>query len=156
MLFGERVLKALHRLHNGLDAADAVLTVSAGEGPRAKVELVRVLLPFVKQTAVYLCVVDVENLGLAALGTSLDRSPGCTISGPEGVVVLAEGMVAAERVVLSSSPGRARADVQIEGERPRFLRNMPVEEGSPACVVVADASGDLRPGATATVLDSRP
>ena len=155
MLFGERPLRALHRLHSGLDAADALVSVSTGEGPRSRLELVRVLLPFVKNSAVHLCFADVDNFGLAALGTAVDRSPGCTLAGPMGIVVLAEGLVAAERVVLVSAGGRTRVDVQIEGERPRFLRALPVEEGSVACVVVADASGDLKPGLTAVVVEPR-
>jgi propanediol utilization protein len=154
MLFGDKGPRALHHLHNGLDASDAVVSVSIGDTPRGKLELVRVLLPLVKHSLVHVCAYDVEGLGLPALGTTADRSPGCALSGPQGIVVLAEGVVAAERVVMpaSSSLGRPRVDVQIEGERPRFLRNMPVEEGSPGCVVVADTSGDLRPGVMATVL----
>ena len=161
MLLGERPPRPLHRLHNGLDAADVVIAVSTGEGPRGRLEVVRVLLPLVKQSEVHLCNADAEALGLPALGTSVDRSPGCTLSGPAGVVVLAEGVVAAERVVTSSSSSitavRGRVDVQIEGERPRFVRAMPVEEAAASlgCVVVADVSGELRPGVLATLLDPR-
>ena len=161
MLFGARKpngdageapgLTALYRMQNGLDASDGVVNVGAGEGAR-KLELVRVLLPYVQRSVVHLCVADAEALGLSSLGTSIDRSPGCTLSGPHGVVVLAEGVVAAERVVVTAPLGKARVDVQLEGERPRFVRSLPVEEGSPACVVVADASGELRPGVLATLL----
>ncbi len=155
MLFGNRPLRALYRLCNGLDAADVVVTVSTGEGPRGSLELVRVLLPLVARSVVHLCAADVDRLGLPLLGTVIDRSPGCALSGPQGMVVLAEGVVAAERVVVPTSFSKTRVDVQLDGERPRFLRSLAVEEGSPACVVIADASGELRPGVLATILDQR-
>ena len=158
LLFGDRAPRALFRLSNGLDAADRLLTVSIGEGVRAKLEWVRVLLPLVARSVVHVCGADVEALGLSPLGTNVDRSPGCTLSGPCGVVVLAEGVVAAERVLMPTSmfPLRPCLDVQIEGERPRFLPSMPVESGAAALVVVADVSGCFSFGTVATVPAHRP
>lgn len=151
VLFGEMPLHALHRLSNGLDAANAVVAV---EGPRGRLELVRALLPAVAQSIVYLTAADADAVGLVGLSTSLSSAPGCTLIGPHGTVVLASCVLACERVVLPASTAAAarslRADVQIDGERPRVLRGVPVEAGEPTALYVVDT--ELKAGTTAHLI----
>jgi propanediol utilization protein len=150
LLFGKKPLRALHRLSDGGVASDGVVVV---EGPSGKLDPVRVLLPFLARSVVYVCIADADAAGFA-LSTSLDRAPGCTLSGPVGTVVLAAGVLSCERVTLpaTTAPRPSRVDVQIEGERPRLVRGVAVDAGDVAAVYVVDHSGDLRPGTTATLL----
>ena len=145
LLFG-RVPRPLHRLSDGTDAADAVLEV---KGPGGRLTLVRLVLPAVSRSVVYLCATDADVIGLSGLSSSLETSPGCTLSGPAGTVLLASGVLCAERVVLPAA-SVARVDVHLEGERPRVLRNVAVFAGDVASVYIVDVSGDLRSGSASS------
>lgn len=144
--------RALHRLVDGTDASDAVVSV---DGPNGNKVPVRVLLPFVERSVVYLCGSDADALGFSPLATNVERSPGLTIAGNVGSVLLQCGALSAERVVLREVSSVARlvghVDVHLEGERPRLLRNLPVEQGAVDSVYVVDGSGDLRPGTVAHI-----
>lgn len=150
LLFGGRKLNPLHRLADGSVATDGVVAL---DGARGRLDLVRVVVPFVAASCVYVTGADADAAGFGALSTTLAKALGCTLSGPHGTVILTNGVLAAERVTLPARDGLpARVDVQIEGERPRLLRGWSVEVGPVAAVYVVDISGDLRPGTAATAL----
>jgi propanediol utilization protein len=137
-LFGERTFEVVHRLASGDDASDCVVSVDIGAG---RLEDVRVLLPFVDRSSVAVTSRDARALGLAApLLATPTGSPGCTLHGPEGVVVLGEAVVAAEHVELPAGPmgQMPMADVVIDGERPRTFRRLPVVCGPVARAFVLD------------------
>jgi putative phosphotransacetylase len=69
-------------------------------GPDGVIEDVRVVGPLRERTSVELGVRDHVALGLGTelrLSSRLDGSPGCTLDGPEGTVVLAAGVLNALR-----------------------------------------------------------
>lgn len=137
-LFGGRTFDVVHTLACGDDASDRWVDVGIGD---ARLERVRVLLPFVAQSFVAITSREARALGLTpALPTTPNGAPGCTLHGPEGVVVLADGVVAAERLELPSgaaNPG-STADVAVDGERPRTFRRLPVVRGDASRAFVVD------------------
>jgi propanediol utilization protein len=136
-LFGDARIAVVHTLAGGGDVTDRVVGV---EGPAGRIDDVRVVLPVVARSTVALGPRDARRLGLPAqLPVSVDLAPGCTLHGPRGVVVLAAGAVAAERVVLPSPPPGQRAiDLSIGGDRPRTLRAVLVVPGEFGCAYVLD------------------
>lgn len=77
-------------------------------GPSGSIAFVRVVGPVVRNTTVRVSPRDLPLLGLPAepLPRTLAESRGCTIEGPAGTVVLAEGLVTPRRV-LSLDPSIA-------------------------------------------------
>lgn len=124
-------------------------------GPAGTLRGVRVVGPLAARTEVRLAARDLQTLGIDAAAAAhgpldVDRSPGCTLVGPRGTVVLAAGvLVGLRRLSLtrelateaSLEPG-ARASVQVRGERARDLRDVPVELGSSAWLSVDVEDGN--------------
>lgn len=104
-------------------------------GPSGEIPNVRVVGPLRERTQVEISLRDQAALGIEEglrLSSRLEGSMGCTLEGPQGTVVLAEGVLNAMRH-LHASPEDARrlglADdttvtVGIAGERARFLSDV--------------------------------
>ncbi len=146
----------------------AALETVAVRGSEGKLLDVRVVGPAVKQTRVELSLKDCETIGSETelkLSRDLDTSGSCTIEGPAGTVVLAEGLINALRH-LRISPDEAarlhlnnnqRVSVRVEGDRARVLQDIvvSVEPGVVTELVLdADEAGavELGPSTRATVL----
>ncbi len=151
LLFGDKALVELHRLADGTVASDGVVDV---DGPVGRVAGLRVLLPYVDKDAVYVDGVDVVAAGFSFSVPHSPGTPGCTVRGPVGVLVIGSGVWPAERVVLPQAE-KLRLDVHLDGERLRHLRGVAVEIkagiGDDDSAAYANDIGDLRPGTRATV-----
>ena len=148
-LFGDDAPAAVHTLVCGHDVSDRAITVECGD---VRIDDVRVLLPAVPRTYVALTARDARRARLVgALGVRVDDAPGCTLHGPHGVVVLAAGVVSAERVVLppAAQAGRRSVDLTVLGDRPRTVRALPVVAGEVAAAFVGDDGGEFVPGVRA-------
>lgn len=80
-------------------------------GPKGALEHVRVIAPLRERTQVELTVRDQARLGIEGplrLSSKLAGSLGCTLEGPSGTIVLAEGVLNAMRH-LHASPEQAKA-----------------------------------------------
>jgi putative phosphotransacetylase len=146
----------------------AALETVAVRGGDGRLEDVRVVGPEVKQTRVELSLRDHEVIDGGAelkLSRHLDASGSCTLEGPAGTVVLAEGLLNALRTLRISGEEAARhglgddqrVTVRVEGERARVLQDIvvSVEEGVVTELVLdADEAGavELGPHTRATVL----
>jgi propanediol utilization protein len=104
-------------------------------GAAGSLEGVRVVGPVVDRTRVELSVRDDGAIGLGGvvrLSSSLDGSPGCTLEGPAGTIVLAQGVLNAMRHLRVSPDGAkaagiedgATVEVAIGGERARIFRDV--------------------------------
>lgn len=147
VLFG-RPLQALLPLADGTVASDGVVEVV---GPLGAIRA-RALLPWVDRTEVRLLRGCSELLGLDGPGVDVDNSPACTLRGPAGSVVLAAGVVSAERVAvpggasaLGSTAAGGVVDVTVDGERPRLHRRVPVVDGPGPIAWIEDDTDDLTP-----------
>ncbi len=144
-LFGDRTFDIVHTLGCGDDVSDRFVDVEVGIG---RLERVRVLLPFVARTFVALASREARALGLAGpLPMTPSGGPACTLHGPEGVVVVVDGVVAAERIELpgANAGEPALADVVVDGERPRTFRRLPVVPGDMLRAFVVDDVDALAP-----------
>lgn len=104
-------------------------------GPKGALEHVRVVSPLRERTQVELTVRDQGRLGIEGplrLSAKLPGSLGCTLEGPAGMVVLAEGVLNAMRH-LHASPEQAAAlgladdstvTVRIGSDRTRVVRDV--------------------------------
>jgi propanediol utilization protein len=153
-LFGDVTLQRVHTLASGDVVSDRVVVV---DGPAGRLEHVRVMLPFTERTTVLLLSRDARRLGLPMpLPGQLDGAPGCTLSGPAGLVVLGEGIVASERVVLAGAVDGDRVDLFLDGERPRVVRQVAVVPGETPRAYIGDDAHDLRLGVMARVTGTDP
>ncbi|MGA4670688.1 phosphate propanoyltransferase [Propionibacteriaceae bacterium Y1923] len=128
---GEPTVKAWVVQH-GEFAADQVVTI---EGPRGRMEKVRVMGPCRRQSQVELSATDCRALGINAPVTQsgyLDEAAPITIIGPEGRVDLEHAAIIAARHI-HLGPGDAEAlgvkdqqlvKVRFEGERGGVLDNV--------------------------------
>ncbi len=134
-LFGEAPLTPVLPLSQPGEVACAeVVTV---RGPGGTLEAVRVVRRPGAQTRVELGRSDFGALGLDVPSSrAVDGSPGCTLSGPHGTVVLGEGLVGPHRHIIVDPRARARlglegattCQVRLRGDRVRVLDHVPVEE----------------------------
>ena len=137
-LFGSRPVDAVYTLACGDDVSDVAVDVDVGGRRLARV---RVFLPFVVDSFVALTARDLRDLGWPnALPATTNGAPGGTLHGPGGVVVLVNGVVAAERVELPPAIAltSSTADIVIEGERPRTFRRLAVARAQSTRAFVAD------------------
>lgn len=141
---------------SGTWAASDVVDV---RGPGGEALRTRVVGPVVKNTEVRLLPRDAAALAIAP------STSGCTLVGPHGTVVLATGVVVGlRRLCLSSADAAAaalgdgdRATVRVDSERPRDLRDVPVEVGASSflCLEVDDAHAlDLTPTSSARLIET--
>jgi len=96
-------------------------------GPRGRLDHVRVLGPARSADQVELSRTDARTLGLAPplrLSGDLDGTPGVTIEGPRGKVVLTSGVVCALRHIHMSPADAVRLDV-----RDRDIVEVAIESG---------------------------
>ncbi len=148
VLFGEQRLQRLLTLSWGAVASDGLVGVA---GPDGEILNVRVLLPTVARTEVHLSGADAVSIGLPIPAVVLDNASGCTLHGPAGVVVLANGVVNAERLVLPGPLVAERVDLNAEFDRPRLYRRIGVVVGDRAAAFLLDDTGELRAGSMATI-----
>jgi len=69
-------------------------------GPKSSIERVSILGPTRKQTQVEISATDARSLGIEAVikeSGNIENTPGCTIIGPIGQIVLKEGVIVAKR-----------------------------------------------------------
>ena len=81
----------------GQYAAEEKVTL---QGPRGKIENVRVLGPLRKETQVEISATDARVLGVKPVvrdSGNMDGTPGLTLIGPEGTVTIEKGCIVAER-----------------------------------------------------------
>jgi len=128
VLFGKDYqLKPIKNLSQpGEFAAEETVIIA---GPKGVIENVRVLGPLRKRTQVEISRTDAYKLGLNVPvrdSGNLDGTPGCTIIGPKGTVVLKEGVILA-KIHIHMTPKDAemfnvndkdKVAVLKEGERP--------------------------------------
>lgn len=145
----------------------ASLDVVEVRGPAGAVQRVRVVGPLLRQTEVRIGHRDLVALGMDSALVARDpaASPGCTLVGPRGTVVLAAGMrVGLRRLTLTRELAADagleegdRATVHVRGDRARELRDVPVELGPAAwlSIDVDDANGiEVGPTTRATFVGS--
>lgn len=126
-LFGkEYELKKLRDLSQpGYYAAQELLTII---GPKGKIDSVRILGPTRKETQVEISVTDSLKLGIPGLlreSGKLENTPGITLVGPKGEVVITRGVIVAKRHIhmptwyakLNHFKNGEIVNVQIDGER---------------------------------------
>lgn len=99
ILFGENAnINFLQELSQpGQYVTDARVTV---KGPRSSFERVAVLGPFRKQTQVEIAVTDARKLGIPSCirqSGDIEGTPGCTLIGPAGELMLEKGVIVAKR-----------------------------------------------------------
>lgn len=104
-------------------------------GPKSSIEGVRVLGPLRKSTQIEVSLTDSYKLGIKPPvrdSGDLDGSPGITIVGPQGTVILKEGVIiAARHIHLHTSEAEEfgvkngqRVQVEVEGERAVVFKNV--------------------------------
>ena len=111
------------------------------EGPKGRIENVRVLGPVRKITQVEISLTDAMTLGLkdvpVNMSGNIDNTPGVRIIGPAGSIDLPGGVIAAARH-LHMSADQARAfklkngdvvSVRVPGKRPCIMENVVVRSG---------------------------
>ena len=84
-------------------------------GPKGKLENVAVLGPERKEAQVEISLTDGRTLGVTPPirpSGSVDNSPGCILSGPNGQVGLRQGIIAAQRHIHMTPEDAARMQVQ--------------------------------------------
>ena len=99
ILFGENAnINFLQELSQpGQYVTDARVTI---KGPRSSFERVAVLGPFRKQTQVEIAVTDARKLGIPSCirqSGDIEGTPGCTLIGPAGELMLEKGVIVAKR-----------------------------------------------------------
>ena len=111
------------------------------EGPKGRIENVRVLGPVRKITQVEISLTDAMTLGIkdvpVHMSGDIDNTPGVRIIGPAGSVDLPGGVIAAARH-LHMSADQARAfklhngdvvSLRVTGDRPCIMENVVVRSG---------------------------
>jgi putative phosphotransacetylase len=110
-------------------------------GPKGSIEGVRVLGPLRKRTQIEISLTDSYKLGVKPPvkdSGDLDGSPGITIVGPQGTVILKEGVIlAARHIHLHTSEAEEfglengqRVQVEVQGERGIVFSNVLLRVGS--------------------------
>ena len=109
-------------------------------GPKGALEKVRVLGPLRKATQVELLLGDSFKLGIkppTRMSGDLAGSPGCTLVGPQGTVILAEGVIVAQRHIHMTAAEAAAYGVangqivsmEFDGPRAGTLANVAIRAG---------------------------
>ena len=109
-------------------------------GPKGALEKVRVLGPLRKATQVELLLGDSFKLGIkppTRMSGDLAGSPGCTLVGPKGTVVLKEGVIVAQRHIHMTAAEAAAYGVtngqtvsmEFDGPRCGILGNVAIRAG---------------------------
>lgn len=129
---GHELLDIFPLTQPGEQACAETVTV---RGPKGALENVRVIGPIRERTQVEVTIRDQAKLGIEGalrLSAKLPGSFGCTLEGPAGTVVLAEGVLNAMRH-LHASPAQAKdlgltddstVTVSIGSERARVVRDV--------------------------------
>jgi propanediol utilization protein len=143
-------------------------TVVVRANTSARIEAVRVLAPAPKNTRVHVSPRDLVRLGIdpALAQCQLAGSPGCTLEGPKGTVVLAEGVLTPKRTLLlpqaeASALGLVDGQtvhMDLTGDRPHRVGDVRVVLAVPADDVRAlvldlddPLAADVNRSATATL-----
>lgn len=150
----------------------ACLETVTVRGPSGRVEDVRVVGPLLERTRVELPATVQAALQLSSCvrdSARVDGSPGCTLEGPRGTVVLAEGVVHAPRQLFVPSAIVAelgviddeKVSVSVSGERARVLADVRVRvlEGASLQLRVDVDDGnalELTPSTVAYLVDEPP
>jgi putative phosphotransacetylase len=99
MLFGDEAhltpLRSLVQPDQFVSIHEVIL-----EGPKGSIPRVKILGPFRKQTQVEISITDARRLGVPPvirLSGDLAGTPGCTLRGPCGTILLDEGVIVAAR-----------------------------------------------------------
>ena len=109
-------------------------------GPKGALEKVRVLGPLRKQTQIEVLLGDSFKLGIkppTRMSGDLAGTPGCTIVGPAGTVVLSEGCIVAQRHIHMTAAEAAAYGVangqivsmEFDGPRGGVLANVAIRAG---------------------------
>jgi propanediol utilization protein len=153
---------ALLPLRCGWQAAMGTVAV---RGPGGALPVVRVVLPLVSRTAVWLLPRDLAVLGIEGPHPPVghEGSLGVTLAGPAGTVVLAEGLLSAERIMASGSelrdaglPTRGIVTTQLHTDNRRTDRQLSLDATDALRgVFVVDDQGEFAgPAARALVTAS--
>ena len=109
-------------------------------GPKGALEKVRVLGPLRKATQVEVLLGDSFKLGIkppTRMSGDLAGSPGCTLVGPKGTVILSEGVIVAQRHIHMTAAEAAAYGVangqivsmEFDGPRCGILGNVAIRAG---------------------------
>ena len=109
-------------------------------GPKGALEKVRVLGPLRKATQVEVLLGDSFKLGIkppTRMSGDLAGSPGCTLVGPKGTVVLSEGVIVAQRHIhMTAAEAEAygvtngqTVSIEFDGPRCGILGNVAIRAG---------------------------
>lgn len=162
---GHELLPLYPLTQPGVFACAETVTV---RGPKGVLEHVRVVTPLYERTQVELTVRDQAKLGIEGslrLSAKLSGSFGCTLEGPAGTVVLAEGVLNAMRH-LTASPEEAAAlgleddstvTLCVGSDRSRVVRDVLVRVRESAALELhldpeEAATADVGPRTTARLL----
>lgn len=134
LLFGENycLTKLKNLSQTGQYAAKETLTI---QGPRGKIQGVRILGPEREQSQVELMLSDTYTLGIKAPvreSGDLENTPGITLEGPRGVIKLNSGVISAQRHIhlnpldaeLAGLKDRDVVMVRTNGERALTFSNV--------------------------------
>lgn len=165
---GHQLTPMMPLLQTGEYACAETVTL---RGPGGTIEHVRVIGPVRDRSQVEVTLRDQARLGIAAplhLSSRLEGSPGCTLEGPAGTVVLAEGLLNAMRHLHLSADDARRLDlsattvvsVAIGSDRARVLHDVVVhlqKDGPSALHLDPEeaAAADVGPETKAWILPPR-
>lgn len=140
-------------------------------GPGGSIEHVRIIGPVRERSQVEVTLRDQARLGIASslhLSSRLEGSPGCTLEGPAGTVVLAEGLLNALRHLhLSANEARRLnlsdamvVSVAIGSDRARVLHDVVIhlQNETPSALHLDPeeaAAADVGPETKAWILPSK-
>lgn len=118
ILFGEEAeLTYRHELSQpGQYLCNERLTIV---GPRGTFENVAILGPYRKATQIELSMTDTRKIGLPGVirqSGDIEDTPGCTLIGPKGEIVLKEGVIVAKRHIHMTPLEASRAHVKDNDE----------------------------------------
>jgi propanediol utilization protein len=166
-LFGEgyELTKIKDLSQPGQYACKETLTVC---GPRGAIESVRILGPVRSKTQVEILKGDCFKLGTAApakLSGDLSGTPGITLVGPKGSILIAEGLIVAQRHIHMTPKDAASfgvtdgesVSIQIDGLRGGIFKNVAIratETSSLECHIDMEEANamDLNPKSTITII----
>ena len=117
-LFGEdATLTRVHELSQpGQYLCKERITVA---GPKGRFENVAILGPFRKETQIELSMTDTRKIGVPGVirqSGHIEDTPGCTLIGPKGSIVLEKGVIVAKRHIHMTPLEASRARVKDNDE----------------------------------------
>lgn len=134
-------------------------------GPRGAIEKVRILGPVRRETQVEILQADCFKLGIAApvkMSGDLQGTPGITLVGPKGSILLSQGVIIAQRHIHMTLDDASRLDVtdgelvsiQVDGLRGGTYANVAIRANNTSaleCHLDTEEANAMNLTATSTI-----